>query len=144
MTMTLNQAAKAAGKAKGTILKAINDGVLTAPKDEKNRYAIDPSELHRVFPLPVNDQFEKPILTTDTDHENRLEIAVLQTKLEMMQERLTEKDNQIADLSRRLDEEAADRRATQARLEDLRDKMTPVPVPAPTPERRGLLARLFG
>ena len=56
MTMTLNEAAKSCRKAKGTVLKAIKDGRLSAPKDAQGRYEIDPSELHRVFPLTTTDQ----------------------------------------------------------------------------------------
>ena len=60
MTMTLNEAAKSCHKAKGTVLKAIKEGRLSAPKDTQGRYEIDPSELHRVFPLITTDQSEKP------------------------------------------------------------------------------------
>jgi hypothetical protein len=63
MTMTLNEAAKSCRKAKGTVLKAIKEGRLSAPKDAQGRYEIDPSELHRVFPLTTIDQSEKPLLT---------------------------------------------------------------------------------
>lgn len=36
MTMTLNEAAKSCRKAKGTVLKAIKEGRLSAPKDTKD------------------------------------------------------------------------------------------------------------
>ena len=48
--LTLNQASKEAGKAKKTILEAIRDGKLSAPKDDDGHYQIDPSELFRVWP----------------------------------------------------------------------------------------------
>jgi hypothetical protein len=48
--LTLNQAAKAAKKAKSTISKAITSGRLSARKDDKGQCQIDTAELFRVFP----------------------------------------------------------------------------------------------
>ena len=48
---SLAQAAKAAGKSKPTIARAIKAGRLSATRGEGGSYAIDPSELARVFPL---------------------------------------------------------------------------------------------
>lgn len=49
MKYTLGTAAKATGKAKSTILRAIKSGAISAHKSYDGRYEIDPSELHRVF-----------------------------------------------------------------------------------------------
>jgi len=49
MSYTLNEAAKAVGKSKTTIHRAIKSGKISASKLESGAYAIDPSELHRVF-----------------------------------------------------------------------------------------------
>jgi hypothetical protein len=48
---SLAQAAKAAGKSKPTIPRAIKAGRLSATRGENGSYDIDPSELARVFPL---------------------------------------------------------------------------------------------
>lgn len=56
MPYTLAQAAKAAGKAKSTIFKAIGDGVISSSRDERGRILIEPSELHRVFPPASADR----------------------------------------------------------------------------------------
>jgi DNA repair exonuclease SbcCD nuclease subunit len=120
MTMTLNQAAKAAGKAKGTILKAIKDGTLSAPKDEKGRYEIDPAELHRVFPLTSHEQSEKPKLTTPNDHENRIEIERLRAELKAAQTLTDNMAETVADLRERLDREGEERRQLTAMLTDQR------------------------
>ena len=48
---TLGQASKATGKGKTTIQRAISKGVISAEKTKNGEYRIDPSELHRVFPL---------------------------------------------------------------------------------------------
>lgn len=48
---TLGTAAKATGKSKTTIQRAIAKGQLSADKLQNGGYSIDPSELHRVFPM---------------------------------------------------------------------------------------------
>ncbi|UMA67303.1 hypothetical protein LVO79_21150 (plasmid) [Roseivivax marinus] len=121
MTMTLNQAAKAAGRAKGTILKAIKDGTMSAPKDERGRYMIDGSELNRVFPYLDTDQSPKPQADQPSDHENRLEIERLRAELAGAN-RLTETlSDQVADLRERLDQEGEERRALTRMLTDHRN-----------------------
>lgn len=52
---TLGQAAKATGRAKGTITNAIKKGRLTAEKNEIGQYEIQPAELFRVFPEQSNN-----------------------------------------------------------------------------------------
>ncbi|WP_143092524.1 helix-turn-helix domain-containing protein, partial [Sulfitobacter brevis] len=47
MKLTLGLAAKHAGRAKGTLSKALNNGQISAEKDGKGRWQIDPSELQR-------------------------------------------------------------------------------------------------
>ncbi|MEY3759652.1 MAG: hypothetical protein RIR39_1143, partial [Pseudomonadota bacterium] len=47
---TLNKAATASNKSKATILKAIRLGKLSANRNEKNQWQIDPSELFRCYP----------------------------------------------------------------------------------------------
>lgn len=49
MKYTLGTAAKATGKAKSTILRAIKNGTISATKARNGSYEIDPAELHRVF-----------------------------------------------------------------------------------------------
>ena len=50
MPYTLGQAAKACGRTKPTILNAINGGRLSASRDERGQWQIDPAELARVYP----------------------------------------------------------------------------------------------
>ena len=62
---TLGTASQATGCAKSTILRAIKAGRLSATRDDIGQWAIDPSELFRVFPalaLPAtaeNPQMER-------------------------------------------------------------------------------------
>lgn len=49
--LSLTQAAKAAGKSKSTINRAIKSGKLSAIRHSDGSYSIEGSELSRVFPL---------------------------------------------------------------------------------------------
>lgn len=120
MTMSLNEAAKSCQKAKGTILKAIKEGRLSAPKDSQGRYEIDPSELHRVFPPTGPDQSEKPTLTSATDHQNRIEIERLRAELKAANALSENMAETVADLRERLDREGEERRQLTAMLTDQR------------------------
>lgn len=51
MSYTLGEAAKATGKSKPTIQRAIKSGKISASKKEDGTYDIDPAELHRVHPV---------------------------------------------------------------------------------------------
>ena len=54
MFYTLGTAAKATGKSKPTIQRAVKTGKLSAVRKTDGSYEIDPAELHRVFPpLPL-------------------------------------------------------------------------------------------
>ena len=120
MTMSLNEAAKSCHKAKGTVLKAIKEGKLSAPKDAQGRYEIDPSELHRVFSLTADDQSEKPIQTITSNHENRIEIERLRAELKAANTLSENMAETVADLRERLDREGEERRQLTAMLTDQR------------------------
>jgi hypothetical protein len=51
MSYTLGQAARATGKSKPTLARAIKRGHFSAIKAEDGSYTIDPAELHRVYPV---------------------------------------------------------------------------------------------
>ncbi len=54
MKYSLSEAAKATGKNKSTIQRAIKSGKISALKGETGAYQIDPSELHRIFPVATS------------------------------------------------------------------------------------------
>ena len=54
MGYTLGQAAKAVGMSKTSILRSIKTGRISAGRDEFGQWAIEPCELHRVYP-PLTD-----------------------------------------------------------------------------------------
>lgn len=98
MVYTLGEAAKATGKSKATISKAIKSGRVSARKDETGTFHIDPSELHRVYPPTVySEQKETPANTGENANIDGT-IRELQARLEAAHERLSDKEAVIADL----------------------------------------------
>lgn len=129
MTLTLNQAAKTCGRSKSTLLEAIRSGRMSAPKDDRGRYVIDPAELHRAFPFQPQDRSPDRIPEPKpTTLENQPEQADLASKreIELLREMLG-KAEANADHWRALAERQ------QALLEDKRTK-----------QPRSLLHRLLG
>ena len=98
MVYTLGEAAKATGKSKATISKAIKSGRISATKDETGAFRIDPAELHRVYVPTVSREHEatpsKPVTNTANDGV----IRELQARIEAAQERLADKEAVISDL----------------------------------------------
>ena len=110
MAYTLGQAAQAADVSKTTIRRAIGKGRLSAARREDGSYEIDPAELYRAFPCHGNaaGTMARSVTASDTGE--------LPVEVEMLRERLIEKDETIGDLRRRLDESEAERRQAQERL----------------------------
>lgn len=116
---TLGTAAKATGKSKSTILRAIRDGKLSASKNVHGVYQIKPAELHRVYPAQIaqlsNDTLRTPLKNTD-------ETGVLQAELDAARQLAAERQKTIDDLRTRLDQESEERRKLTAMLTDQRTK----------------------
>ncbi len=98
MAYTLGEAAKATGKSKATLSKAIKSGRISAVKGDTGAFQIDPSELHRVYPITVHPELKSTPIETPTNTENTGIIRELQARLEAAQERLADKESVIADL----------------------------------------------
>ena len=132
MSYTVGQAAKATGKSKPTISRAIRTGIISATKNENGSYTIDPAELHRVFPPKrLSSDETRDILRSETP---ALQVT-LQREIELLREMLTSKDAVIDDLRERLDREGEERRKLTAILTDQRAKAPDVMVtPPPTSE----------
>ena len=82
MSYTLGDAAKATGKSKTTLHRAIKSGKISAVKSEDGSYSIDPSELHRVF-SPVTQVTPKEVILRDaTEHQSNT-LETLRSQLEM-------------------------------------------------------------
>ena len=119
--LTLNQAAREAGKSKATILDAIRNGRLTAPKDEQGRYQIDPAELFRVWPQTI----QPPDTETETDPApTMLETALLRQQVAFLERILQGSEDERNDLRRRLDAESAARESAAAEIRRLTQMIT--------------------
>ena len=122
MSYTLGDAAKAVGKSKTTLHRAIKSGRISATKLEDGSYAIDPSELHRVFPPVTAGTLDEVFHRNDAERKsNTLETLRIQLEL---QEKERERERAllqetIADL--REDRDRWRQQAT-ALLEDHRSK----------------------
>jgi hypothetical protein len=123
--LTLGQAAKETGLSKPSISKAIKTGRLSAVKTENGEYQIDPIELFRVYPVTSKPKAE-------TLQEETLSLPHgLQAALDAMRELLGQVEGERDDLRRRLDEEAADRRASAEEVRRLTLLITHQPKPGP-------------
>jgi hypothetical protein len=117
MGYTLGTAAKATGKSRTSILRAIEKGKISASKNAHGEWDIDPSELHRVYPAKetpnssVNSAYATPA-NTDLLIENR----GLKVKLEAADQRMRDALDQVADLRLRLDQSEEERRKAQSQL----------------------------
>jgi hypothetical protein len=135
---SLKQAADAVGRGKPAILKAIKSGRISAKKDDNGQWQIDPAELHRVYPVTATGN------SSDTAQGERQETpkesSVVAPEIEMLRERLAEKDALIADLRTERDRLLSVIETQAAQVKLLTDQR-PAPQPA---ERRGWWRRVTG
>ena len=143
--LSANRAAKEAGIAKKTLLDAISSGRLTAEKNDKGHWEIDPSELFRAYPKTSFFESEK---LQHTPQENHQKTSVLEVEVKMLREQIERMDverereraqlgDQIEALKEQAERQSADHRQALAALTDQRDR-------ASEPPKRGLWARLVG
>ena len=147
MAYTLGEAAKASGKSKATISKAIKSGRLSAVRQDTGVFRIEAAELYRVYPVTVDGNQDRTPQTVAQTPENTPSVRELQARLEAAQERLTDRDAVIADL--REDRDRWRQQAT-ALLADQRPILQPVTELGPQPNQpvvqppKGFWKRLFG
>jgi hypothetical protein len=146
--LSANKAAKEAGIAKKTLLEAISSGRLTASKNEKGHWEIDPAELFRAYPKTSFSEPEKPQPTPQENRQKTSETSVLEVEVKMLREQIERMDaerdrersqlaEQIEVLKEQAERQSADHRQALAALTDQREK-------AAEPPKRGLWARLTG
>ena len=94
MSYTLGSAAKATGKSKTTIQRAIAKGRISAKKDDNGRYIIEPSELHRVFPsvsrATVAQQSQSDTMRPSSETPLQVKVEALEAMLDREREALSE------------------------------------------------------
>ena len=141
MALSLNRAAKQGGIAKTTLQRALENGDISATKNDRGHWQIEESEFGRWLSTRSTEQTEtSPKIrygTPDGTPEKTAEISALETEVKMLRERLTDKDDFISDLQRRLDAEGEERRKLTALLTDQREQTSQKP-------RKGFWARLMG
>ncbi len=139
MSYTLGEAAKATGKSKPTIQRAIKSGRISAKKNDNGTYAIDPTELHRVFePVTVNSNGNGTMKQSVTPNDNDM----LQREIEVLREQLNREHETVNDLRHRLDESNDERRRVTEQLTGL---LTHQQEETARPEQKtGFFGRLFG
>lgn len=149
MKLTLGQAAKQAGRAKGTLSKALNNGQISGAKDYKGRWQIDPSELQRWIdanPLQKPQEIEDttPLETPKNGNGNSalaVEVKLLREQIERMDvDRAQERENlldRIEDLKTEAERRSREHTQAIAAITDQRETVTEKP-------RKGFFARLRG
>jgi excisionase family DNA binding protein len=149
MSYTLGTAARATGVSKSTIYRAIKAGRMSASRADTGDYAIDPAELHRVFPPLDSDATRfgsagaKRGPTPPVSGELALKAARLEAEIAA-----TALVSEL--LRRQLDETRQDRDHWRGQAQRL---VAPLPPPAHTSpmvdldmaaDRAGFMSRLFG
>ena len=104
--LTLGKAARETGLHKTTISRAIEDGRLSANRNEHGHYQIDPAELFRVFDPKPRDSHTTPVSdSTQPPAQHQATPRVTGTVTESyMVERLRELEDELEDRDRRLKE----------------------------------------
>jgi hypothetical protein len=119
---TLGEAARASGKSKPTIAKAIQTGRLSAARGEDGTYQIDEAELHRVYPITgwVNGYLLRSHTPGETGFTGGNPATTAASELEKWKALAVEREETVRDLRARLDAEAEERRKLTALLTDQR------------------------
>ena len=135
MTYTLTQAAKATGKSRSTVLRAIRAGRISAARDEQTGgWVIEPSELHRLYDAVAADGGHGPGHDMPRNNGADAEIRELRARLDAADARLTDKDEVIADLRQQRDQAQTQLAAAQERIAALLTDQRPT-APQPVPRR---------
>lgn len=128
MSYTVGEAAKATGKSKSTISRAIDAGRISAERLEDGSYRIEPVELHRVFPAATVAEHRKDTPRDPSrDPVADVEARVLAERVAGLERELRSRDDQIRDLDRRLDQAHEEK----LRLTALLTTREPTSVPEP-------------
>jgi hypothetical protein len=134
MPYTLGQAAKATGKSKNTLTRAIRSGKLSGQRQADGSYTIDPAELHRVYP-PVSEAGVAG---------HPMDPVTLQAQCQLLEREREVLLATLADLRQRLDAADSERRTAQERLTALLTHQTEKQQNIPPEPRSSLLEKLFG
>jgi hypothetical protein len=137
--LTLGEASRVCGVPKSTLSRAIKSGRMSATRNDTGGYAIDPAELHRVYPFRPADPAETPATGRATSSAVHHATPCDSSDLD----RATPSDYEVA---LRLAAAEAEMRGLRDMVEELRRARdgwqaqaqrlaltAPIPVPAPSP-----------
>ena len=103
MQVSVSEAARRYVVARKTIYADVKDGRLTIQTDEKGKKTVDVADLHRLYQPRHLETFPVDLETPPTPPGNSHGNAALQREIELLRERLADKDDVISDLRTRLD-----------------------------------------
>lgn len=137
MPQTLGQAAKAVGKNRTTILRALKAGKLSATHDEATgSWMIEPAELHRLYPPADAHASPQPGGAHLRSMGASGAIRELHARLEDKDAVIGSLERTVDDLRRRLDASEEERRRLTLMLADQRAKPDPAADPPALARRR--------
>ena len=143
--LNLTQAAKAAGIARGTLYKHIQEGKISCQLDDKGKRIIDTSELMRVY-----GEIKQPETTHERSAERPIEHKETQEETgvaQVLRERIGDLEKQVEDL--RKDKEESRKREAEL-LDIVKQQQTLLLPPGDTQKdgkdakKAGFFGRLFG
>lgn len=129
--LSLTGAAKACGKSRPTIQKAVKSGKISATQDENGHWQIDPSELNRVYPLTAKDAGSIDSNLHPPNVQNESVNNAVNVEVKLLQETIARLEGDKEDL--RADRDAWKSQAQTLALSDQR----------PKEDKRGFFGRLF-
>lgn len=151
MAYTLGEAAKATGKSKSTLSKAIKTGKFSASKGLDGSFHIDPSELHRVYPPVSNETGNTASNSTPSNTQETARIKELEALLSAAENRVRDRDETLSELRedrdhwrRQATSLLEDNRRAVALIESERKKDLLVERPATEEKPKGFLQKLLG
>lgn len=120
MRMNINQAAKAVGVARSTLYRDIREGKVSVKKDGRGKPYLDVSELERAYGnVTISDTLgmseSVPERQDETPQKDKRD-STLQRECDLLREQIALLKEERNDLRQRLDQEAEERRMTQAKL----------------------------
>ncbi len=149
MGVSTKEAADLVGLSKAGIFKAIKTGKVSATKDVKGEWRIEPVELFRVYPPVSNSQHQPspPSVQQDIAQSTgslQREVDLLREMVTDLRARLDSESEERRRLSLRLEAETEERRKLTLRLTEVHSAAPPSPVQADVEKPKGFWQRLFG
>jgi hypothetical protein len=103
MSYSVAQAAKAVGKSKATVLRAIQAGRISAARDDAGAFRVEPIELHRVFPPLPHEAAHEAAADASRSGDAAGEAREIRARLEAAEAAIRFRDEIIIDLRQQRD-----------------------------------------